>query len=70
MERGLSRLRIAADDPRLSDGFHDYEPSDNLRWTNGDASLPVALSGPGALRIVLTLAAATRYLELGHAMAA
>ena len=70
LERGLSRVRIAADDPRLTDGFHDYEPSGDRRWTNGDASLPAELSGLGALRVVLTLAGATRYLDLGQAVAA
>ncbi len=70
LERGLSRVRIAADDPRLTDGFHDYEPSGDRRWTNGDASLPAELSGFGALRVVLTLAGATRYVEWAEAAAA
>jgi hypothetical protein len=32
---------ISADDIRLTEGFHGYEPDDNLRWTTGDATLPV-----------------------------
>ena len=38
------RLRIMeAADPALADGFHVFEPDDNLRWTNGDGGLPAAL---------------------------
>jgi hypothetical protein len=31
---------IEAADRRLTEGFHGYDPADNLRWTNGDATLP------------------------------
>jgi hypothetical protein len=34
---------IEADDVRLSDGFHAYEVTDQIRWTNGDAALPAEL---------------------------
>jgi hypothetical protein len=29
-----------ADDERLTAGFHDYEPADRLRWTDGHGHLP------------------------------
>jgi antigen 43 len=29
-----------ADDKRLTAGFHDYEPSDGVCWTDGYAELP------------------------------
>jgi Hint domain len=37
--QGRKLALINADDERLVDGFHDYEPADRLRWTNGDAAL-------------------------------
>jgi hypothetical protein len=54
----------SADDDRLSDGFHAYEPDANLRWTNGDAALPPELldgfAGPFQLKI--QLGATTQYV--------
>jgi hypothetical protein len=56
-----------AQDPALSDGFHGFEPDIGLRWTNGDAALPMALlegwSGP--MEIVLTVGGTTHYIEDG-----
>ena len=66
--RGLKRLAIGADDPRLSEGFHAYEPEDDQRWTDGCATIPAALftlGGWGALKLVLTLGGATCYPDLG-----
>jgi hypothetical protein len=31
---------VAAAEPRLTDGFHDYEPHEGIHWTNGRATLP------------------------------
>jgi hypothetical protein len=58
---------LLARDARLADGFHDYEASGDLRWTDGFATLPAApfarLNGP--MELVLTLAATTTYPDLG-----
>lgn len=54
---------IEAADPRLVNGFHGYEPAEDMRWTNGDAALPVALLegvSEGAM-LVVELAGATQY---------
>ena len=64
---------LKANDPRLVDGFHDYEATDDLRWTNGYAALPAGVFArlqSGGVEIVLTLAGATRYLDDGKSMAA
>jgi hypothetical protein len=54
---------LRASDPRLADGFHDYEETDRLRWTNGHAALPAAPFArfSGAMELVLTLAQTTEY---------
>jgi hypothetical protein len=58
---------LRASDPRLADGFHDYEETDGLRWTNGHATLPVAPFArfTGAMELVLTLAQTTAYPDDG-----
>jgi antigen 43 len=43
LARGWRLAQIEADDERLADGFHGYEPADTLRWTNGNAALPIEL---------------------------
>ena len=72
MQRGKARVAIDAGDSRLTEGFHSYEPDAGIRWTNGCATLPADLvpGGRGALKLVLTLGGATRYLELGAAVRA
>ena len=73
VRRGATLDVLEANDPRLVDGFHDYEATDDLRWTNGSAVLPAALFARfhgGGVEIVLTLAGATRYLDDGRSMAA
>jgi hypothetical protein len=49
----------------LSDGYHDYEPADDIRWTTGNAAIPASLfagmSGPGVL--IVELGPTTRYLD-------
>jgi hypothetical protein len=65
--RGPYAAVVMADDPRLTNGFHGYEPGDALRWTNGDATVPaetVTSCGRGALKLVLFLGGATRYLDI------
>jgi Hint domain len=41
--RGRHLDLVEADDARLVDGFHGYEPVEDLRWTNGNAGLPTDL---------------------------
>ena len=67
----LARTRVVnADDLRLADGFHEYEPEDDWRWTNGDAAVPSALftgfSGP--LLCTLQIGATTQYLDEGRTL--
>ena len=60
---------IEADDERLTDGFHGYEADENIRWTNGDAALPIealAPFGAGAL-VEVHLGGATVYPLLWEA---
>jgi hypothetical protein len=49
---------VDAADGQLTDGFHGYEPEAGLRWTNGDAVLPLALfddlSAPVDIELHLT----------------
>ena len=59
-----SRFRvIKPNDVRLSAGFHDFEPDNDLRWTNGDATIPAGLFAgfTAPLELVLRLGASTRY---------
>jgi hypothetical protein len=67
--QGPKVTRIEADDDRLEDGFHLYEPDGNLRWTDGDAGLPAALfSGFGRdTDVVVYVAYTTRYPLFGDA---
>ena len=60
---------IAVTDPALRDGFHDCEPAEGIRWTNGDAALPVSLFAgrSGQLELVLHLGGTTRYIDDGSA---
>ena len=41
--RGRQLRLVAADDPRLRDGFHGYEADNDFRWTDGDAALPQSI---------------------------
>jgi methionine-rich copper-binding protein CopC len=63
VRQGTRFVLIGADDARLTDGFHDYEPAGNLRWTNGDAELPAALLAGcrSGSELVLHLAGTARY---------
>jgi hypothetical protein len=63
--------RIDIADPALSSGFHAYEAEGRIRWTDGDAELPVSLLAgrAGRLELVLHLAATTQYIDTGKAIA-
>jgi hypothetical protein len=63
IRQGGKFMLFEANDERLTAGFHDYEPSDNLRWTDGYAELPVeafARFDKGA-EVMLHLRGTTRY---------
>jgi hypothetical protein len=61
---------LEADDDRLADGFHDFEPDNGWRWTDGDAAVPAALFAglTGPLECVLNLGGTTCYLDEGEAL--
>jgi hypothetical protein len=40
------RLEVGWDEKRLRDGFHNAEPAEQHRWTDGDASLPAEQGWP------------------------
>jgi hypothetical protein len=56
---------IEADDPRLRDGYHDYEPDSQIRWTDGNAAVPVEVfaGGSEAWFLTLQLCGSTQYRE-------
>jgi hypothetical protein len=62
------RCTIKADDARLVEGFHDFEPGDGIRWTDGDATVPPALFDgmPGSAMLWLHLGCAMRYIDEGN----
>ena len=64
LHTGARNRSIEADDARLQDGFHPFEPDNGIRWTDGDAALPAELfeGVDGAHRIDVTLGGAMRYL--------
>jgi hypothetical protein len=63
VRKGSKFVVLKANDVRLVDGFYAYEAADDLRWTNGDATLPVAIFArfKGDVEVVLHLAATTQY---------
>jgi antigen 43 len=63
VQLGAKFTLFDADDERLTAGFHDYEPADRLRWTDGHGELPAegfARFGQGA-ELVLHLGGTTWY---------
>jgi hypothetical protein len=67
LEHGGGSQMLLADDCRLTDGYHAFEPDIGIRWTTGDAVIPAALfkgmAGTGLLR--LHLAGSTVYADIG-----
>jgi hypothetical protein len=63
LRQGTQERLIEAADPTLTEGFHDFEAANGLRWTNGDAVLPTALLDvlDGAVALELHVACTTRY---------
>jgi hypothetical protein len=68
--QGAERRALEADDDRLADGFHDFEPDNGWRWTDGDAAVPDALFAglTGPLACVLHLGGTTCYLDEGETL--
>jgi hypothetical protein len=63
--RNGTRFRvIKAADERLAEGFHAFEPQAGLRWTNGDAVLPMMMFHglPGPMELVLHVGCTSTYL--------
>jgi hypothetical protein len=63
IRQGAKFMLIDADDERLTAGFHDYEPAESIRWTNGYAELPIqafARFDEGA-EVAVHLGGSTRY---------
>jgi hypothetical protein len=69
VSQGPRTRMIDADDPALTHGFHGFEPDDNIRWTDGDATVPVQLLNDfiGPMDIALCLGCKTRYIDDGMA---
>jgi len=66
---GRTRV-LGAHDDRLVEGFYDFEPDNDLRWTDGYAAVPdelfAGLTGP--LECTLNLGGTTFYLDEGQAL--
>ena len=65
--QGLSVRTIEAEDGLLTEGFHGFEVDNAIRWTDGDAAMPMALfiGFTGPLEIALSLGGRTTYVEEG-----
>jgi hypothetical protein len=68
-QAGRQRAFEASNDS-LIDGYHAYEPDNDIRWTDGNAELPTSLfagmGGAGMLMLHLG-SATTRYPDDGRA---
>jgi len=63
-----ARLRtIEAEDARLTQGFHGFEADNEIRWTDGDATVPADLFDgfTGPLEIAVRLGGRTTYVNDG-----
>ena len=63
ISQGALLVLIEASNELLVNGFHGYEIDGQLRWTTGDAELPVSLTSAfsGEAELVLQLASTTYY---------
>ena len=71
IRQGAKFMLIDADDERLTAGFHEYEPAENIRWTDGYAELPIqafARFDEGA-ELVVYLGGSTRYPDYSDKVA-
>jgi hypothetical protein len=67
VSQGIRFRTIEAEDARLTDGFHEFEASEGIRWTDGDAAVPADLFDgfDGPFEIVLRLGGMTSYVDKG-----
>jgi autotransporter-associated beta strand protein len=67
LSQGWRLAVMEADDTRLVEGFHMFEPDGGLRWTDGDAALPEALFAgfTGACELVIHVACTAHYPLIG-----
>jgi hypothetical protein len=65
--QGAHLTMLEASDPRLQQGFHDYEPDNGCRWTDGDATLPTTLLAgfDRPTELTLSLGGRMRYPDYG-----
>jgi hypothetical protein len=65
VRQGSVSRSLAAEHPELIHGFHAFEPDNAIRWTDGDAVLPVRLFDGffGQIEIVIECAGTTRYID-------
>jgi hypothetical protein len=63
--QGVRSRIVDADDERLCSGFHKFEVTHGLRWTDGDAIVPEGLFEGffGPLEVVLNLQCKTSYAD-------
>ena len=68
VRKGTKFRTIKADDARLSDGFHTFEPDNGFRWTDGGAVVPGKLfeGFTGPLELVLYVGATAAYVDQGQ----
>jgi Hint domain len=64
LAHGTQMRVMEASDLRLADGFHAFEADNDFRWTNGNATLPVALFDDfaGPIELVVQVGATARYI--------
>jgi len=67
IRQGTRYHALSADDAALRDGFHEFEPDCEHRWTDGDATIRADfLEGfAGPCEVLLEVAATTRYHDAG-----
>jgi hypothetical protein len=63
VRQGTRFRTLEGADTSLSEGFHEFEPANGLRWTDGDAVLPTALFDgfAGPVELVLHIGCTTCY---------
>jgi hypothetical protein len=64
LRQGTRARTIAAADAALAEGFHQFEPDNAIRWTNGDAVIAATLfeGFTGPMELLLRLGGTTRYV--------
>jgi hypothetical protein len=58
---------IEAADPLLTDGFHAFEQDNGIRWTDGEAVLPMGMFArfAGPMEVIVQLGGTTSYVHEG-----